>query len=97
MLAKKCDRCGKLYEFYESHSKENCNGFEFVIMSMYESRGISSGFKDLCQECLDSLVRWYEMKEIPKEENKSVNPTSEDIIDTCNKIERKFNYEFKYK
>lgn len=97
MLAKKCDRCGKFYEFYESHSKENCNGFEFVRMSMYEPRGISSGFKDLCQECLDSLVRWYKMKEIPKEENESVNPTSECIIDTCNKIERKFNYEFKYK
>lgn len=64
---------------------------------MYEPRGISSGFKDLCQECLDSLVRWYKMKEIPKEENESVNPTSECIIDTCNKIERKFNYEFKYK
>ena len=73
------------------------NGVYIVSKNKFGVRESISKDIDLCIECMNSFIKWYEMKEIPKEENKSVNPTSEDIIDMCNKIERKFNYEFKYK
>lgn len=60
MLAKKCDRCGKLYEYYDNYTKQNCNGFQFEAIDIRRGSSIGRGFEDLCKDCLESLVKWYE-------------------------------------
>lgn len=62
MVAKKCDRCGKLYEFYDMVNNTRRNGVAIVYLNKL---GIREGLIrdiDLCQECMDSFAKWYEMK-----------------------------------
>lgn len=62
MLAKKCDRCGKLYEFYEKFDNEKQNGFSMIYVNKFGGRGMTIGDKDLCKECMESLVNWFNEK-----------------------------------
>lgn len=54
-LAKKCDRCGKLYEHYPTGSKQQYNAIRRLCKT--ENGGITSeGLSiDLCPECMKSF------------------------------------------
>lgn len=55
-LARKCDKCGKVYEFYGSQSKSNA-----IIPAYVDKIGfIVTKFSkwDLCPECKESLETW---------------------------------------
>lgn len=55
--AKKCDRCGKLYELYEGYSvEEGGNRYDkFILVHHWSSAGRDY---DLCPECMESLIEW---------------------------------------
>lgn len=63
MMAKKCDRCGKLHEFYrgskEFKGAENVNGILFIDRDT-DNKYWSRNAKDLCPECMRELVDWFE-------------------------------------
>ena len=72
--AKKCDRCGKLFEPYNYNIDEG-----YKVPSMYTSirlRNISLakvtykelGVYDLCKECNDSFLEWLSKPSIAKHE-----------------------------
>lgn len=53
-IARKCDRCGKLYEKYDD---VECNGME--VNRVLLSNGIvNKEAYDLCPECCLEFVRW---------------------------------------
>lgn len=59
-LAKRCDRCGKLYEYYASDNETNAVGLFGVdedgsIFNEEEPR-------DLCPECLREFVTYMTVK-----------------------------------
>lgn len=62
--ARKCDRCGKLYEAYNTKNDEtNINGF--MTLNIADDRKYySHGIMDLCPECMEEFQRWI------KEQNK---------------------------
>ncbi|MBR3117683.1 MAG: hypothetical protein IKF29_00435 [Oceanobacillus sp.] len=59
--AKKCDRCGKLYEFYKG-VKLNPKGNSYVCVDFIyggNCGGLGGGKRfDLCKECMTDLVKW---------------------------------------
>ena len=57
--AKKCDRCGKLYEEYNTKNNEkDANGIRFLnINSKYGN--YVHGSRDLCPECMEELKAWF--------------------------------------
>ena len=67
-IARKCDRCGNLYEFYpNSTDKKNYNAIRLALytaygdLSSYYGKGI-----DLCSECMnkfDMFMNGYEVYE----------------------------------
>lgn len=76
-FAKKCDRCGKLYEMYDikRDQKRYCS----FIFSNDNGR---FGKKDLCPVCMMQLINWYygtqrkNKKEIVKEEKEDADNVS---------------------
>lgn len=70
MDAKKCDRCGKLYESYslsirhviDNDSQYRVNGFKTG------SNGYMNGFKDLCPECMRSFTEWFNAPKVQGKE-----------------------------
>lgn len=60
MLAKKCDRCGKFYESYDMIDNSETNGV--YIISKFGVRESIIKDIDLCRECMNSFIKWYEMK-----------------------------------
>ena len=62
MLAKKCDRCGKFYDHYDGFDKRKINGISMVSKNKFGSREGISQEMDLCKECMNSFIKWYEMK-----------------------------------
>lgn len=67
--AKKCDRCGKLYEFYNGFSVEE-GGNRYNKFSLYDHWNTVKHEYDLCPDCMLSLVEWIKNYEnsypIPK-------------------------------
>lgn len=63
MLAKKCDRCGKLYDHYTTFDNTKKNGVAIIYVNKFGGREGWIRDIDLCQECMDSFAKWYEMKE----------------------------------
>lgn len=62
MLARKCDRCGKLYESYKGRYKgrykgayNEINGVTLVNIEIDRSRVVSDIY-DLCPECMKNLM-----------------------------------------
>ena len=56
--AKKCDRCGILYEEYNTeNSSENINGIMTLNIDRYGTY-YSHKPLDLCPQCADSLKNW---------------------------------------
>lgn len=61
MLARKCDRCGKLYEHYSGIAKfkqdRKANGF-ILIDRDTDNRYWSRDTFDFCSECMQELLNW---------------------------------------
>ena len=58
-LAKKCDRCGNLYEPKDMDIYGAIvNGLSLVNRDEQNSRAISRKYFDLCPECLLALANW---------------------------------------
>ena len=60
MIAKKCNRCGNLYERYnEEQNPKKVNGFRFLNIDkeqyVYQHEKL-----DLCPECMIELYEWFE-------------------------------------
>ena len=62
-LAKKCDRCGNLYE---PKGMDICgvivNGLSLIDRDKQNSRVVSRIYFDLCPECLAYLANWLKNK-----------------------------------
>lgn len=59
--AKKCDRCGKFYEVYNTtNDSENINGI--VTLNLDNHRKYYHEPLDLCPECKDAFEEWFRMK-----------------------------------
>lgn len=58
MNAKKCDRCGKLYEYYSGNeNKEKANAIRF-LEAEYGATVYKCNSYDLCPECMAELIDW---------------------------------------
>lgn len=65
-LAKKCDRCGKLYEHYEKTEHEKYVGYNamaFVSVNRRCIKELATTPIDLCPECMSKLIEFLEGKE----------------------------------
>ena len=69
-LAKKCDRCGNLYE---PKDLDVCgaivNGLSLINRDEQNSRAFSRKYFDLCQECLLSFANWLKNEPAMLKEN----------------------------
>ena len=77
-LAKKCDRCGNLYE---PKDMDVCgaivNGLSLIDRDKQNSRVVGRKYFDLCPECMAHLANW--LKNNPKKFNEirqAVSPGS---------------------
>ena len=60
--ARKCDRCGKLYEGYNTENdSENINGIRTLNID-YQRMCYSHEAMDLCPECMESFWGWLRGK-----------------------------------
>ena len=57
-LAKKCDRCGKLYEYYPAGSKVEFNGVRRVKIRPDGAQSDCSSNIDFCPECMSAFDRF---------------------------------------
>lgn len=58
--AMKCDRCGKLYESYNTKKdSKNINGFIPVNLDV-DRKHYSHGVMDLCPDCMKEFQNWME-------------------------------------
>lgn len=56
--AKKCDRCGKLYEQYNfKNDEENPNGIMTLNLD-YQRKFYSHAAMDLCPDCMKEFQDW---------------------------------------
>lgn len=60
-LAKKCDRCGKLYEAYSVEGDDRMNGITEANIEITGRWMIREVF-DLCPECKRSFEKWRDNK-----------------------------------
>ena len=60
MLAKKCDRCGKLYEHYDKVGDERQNGFSTIYVNCFGARDRIVVDYDLCEDWMESLINWLD-------------------------------------
>lgn len=59
--AKKCDRCGRLYEHYDrGYDGMDINGISLVEMGTFFGSHTTKMYIDLCPECLTELIEWIE-------------------------------------
>jgi hypothetical protein len=74
MNAKKCDRCGKLYEFYKiAFEGEYTKGTAGIIKIGRTQSGCRNEVAEyeLCRDCADSFFSWL------KEGNQNENETEQ--------------------
>lgn len=77
-LAKKCDRCGKLYEVEKREILRNpVDGLSLITRQPDNSSVCNRRYIDLCPQCLKSLDYWLNMRFEPvfaiKEEENAEN------------------------
>ena len=53
-IARKCDRCGKLYEYYPKGNKVQHNGVQRIYRNKHGSLGHEETF-DFCPECMNAF------------------------------------------
>lgn len=59
MIAKKCDRCGKLYENEKPKLTKIGNIDTYgIAWELY----FNNRFIDLCPDCLNDFKKWFEMR-----------------------------------
>ena len=59
-VAKKCDRCGKLYEEYNvKNDEKKANGISFLNIDSKEE-AFGHAYHDLCPECMEELRTWFD-------------------------------------
>lgn len=69
-LAKKCDRCGGLYEPKSIEiDKQRVNGIMLIERRLDNSGGDNRGYRDLCPKCLNDLVDFLKKPIQIKEES----------------------------
>lgn len=66
---KKCDRCGKMYEYYNrnySKHKRDMNGIAGVCVNKNGTAYMTTDdmVMDLCEECLTSFKNWWDENKI---------------------------------
>lgn len=62
-LAKKCDRCGNLYEPKDINiCGAIVNGLGLVSRDEWNAKAVGRRYFDLCPECLVSLASWLKNK-----------------------------------
>ena len=62
-LAKKCGRCGNLYESKAMNvCGEIVNGLELISRDVRNTNAFPRRYFDLCPECLLSLANWLKMQ-----------------------------------
>lgn len=54
-LAKKCDRCGKLYEYYPNGNKLKTNAIRKCMVLSDGYLSYSENIHDLCSECMKAF------------------------------------------
>ena len=53
-IARKCDRCGKFYEFYPMGHKSQCNGVQRIYR--HKNGNLEyEGKHDVCPECMSAF------------------------------------------
>lgn len=63
-LAKKCDRCGKLYEHYPMCNKTECNAIRKIQRNPVGDT-VHSAYTptiDLCPECMNEFEKFMSVK-----------------------------------
>nr|DAQ07462.1 MAG TPA: Protein of unknown function (DUF983) [Caudoviricetes sp.] len=64
-LARKCDRCGILYEPEKRKIKNNITFNSIELIERYLNNDyIDVVFIDLCPNCLDSFIEWLENESV---------------------------------
>lgn len=58
MQAKKCDRCGKLYEI--DPKTKNDDKLKLVRLKETRAKNLYRRSFDLCPQCEDSLEKWFD-------------------------------------
>ena len=67
--AKKCDRCNKLYEGYNSaNSAKKINGIQTLNIDLQGHYHVHK-VMDLCQDCSNSFMEWLNAFEEVKKED----------------------------
>ena len=61
-LAKKCDRCGKLYEHYPTGRKSQTNSIRKCMVLPDGSLYYSEAIHDLCPECMEEFDKFLTAK-----------------------------------
>lgn len=64
-LAKKCDRCGNLYEPKDINIRGTlANGLRLISRNENNTMAVGSRYFDLCPHCLISLSDWFKNKPV---------------------------------
>ena len=59
MIVKKCDRCGKCYDEYNTtNNAKKINGLAFLNIDN-KQRYYTHGPYDLCASCSTELIKWF--------------------------------------
>ena len=59
-IAKRCDRCEKLYEEYNTKkSNTNINGIMTLNIDKHQKYFLSGPY-DLCPDCSSEFMKWFE-------------------------------------
>ena len=56
-IARKCDRCGKLYEDYDGCEVQE-GGHRYNKLELLRGWNDACKTYDLCPECMKSLIKW---------------------------------------
>lgn len=66
-LAKKCDRCGKLYEHYPTGNKMQYNALRTIQRNAAGETVNGNATYDLCPECMSALREFIADRKAQKE------------------------------
>ena len=77
VLARKCSRCGELYE-KESENRD-VNGFIFVHISEKDT-SFKDGPYNLCPDCMSNLNTWFYGRKINEDKKNKKELTLKDMV-----------------
>lgn len=59
MIAKKCDRCGTLYEEYNIKNSNKCINGLMLLNINSDQRYYAHGPYDICPKCTEEFMKWF--------------------------------------